>query len=113
MGNSNAKAVFIGIKGTAVALDRASGRELWRTALKGRDFVNVVLDGDDLFATTRGQIFCLNAASGRIRWNNPLKGLGYGLVTIATSNTQAAAIAEYGRREQANAAAGASVTAGG
>jgi outer membrane protein assembly factor BamB len=40
------EAIYIGIRGTVVALDRASGAEIWRADLKGSDFVNVVLDGD-------------------------------------------------------------------
>jgi hypothetical protein len=38
--------VHIGIKGSVVALDRRSGNEIWRTRLKGAQFVNVALDGD-------------------------------------------------------------------
>ena len=75
----------MGVKGKAIALDRASGQEVWRTELKGGAFVNLVLDGGDLFATASGEIFCLDPASGRIRWNNPLRGMGWGLVTVATS----------------------------
>ena len=98
--------VFIGIKGTALALDRATGRELWRTDLKGSDFVNMVLDGGDLFATTHGEIFCLDPVTGRIRWNNPLKGLGWGLVTIAAPEASSvAAMAAYRRQQEAAAAA--------
>ena len=37
--------VFIGIKGTVLALDRATGQEVWRSKLKGASFVNVILDG--------------------------------------------------------------------
>jgi outer membrane protein assembly factor BamB len=103
--------VFIGIKGTALALDRATGRELWRTDLKGSDFVNTVLDGGDLFATTHGEIFCLDPATGRIRWNNPLKGLGWGLVTIAPSEASSvAAMAAYRRQQEAAAAAAGSAS---
>jgi outer membrane protein assembly factor BamB len=36
-------AILIGIQGTVVALERATGTELWRTALKGSQFVNVTL----------------------------------------------------------------------
>jgi outer membrane protein assembly factor BamB len=94
--------VYLGIRGTVVALDRQSGAELWRTPLKGWNFVNLTLEGDDLFATTYGEIYCLDAATGRIRWNNRLRGLGYGLVSIAgASNT--AIVGQY----QADAAASA------
>ena len=75
--------IYIGIKGTVLAVDRRTGAEQWRTPLKGSDFVNVVLDGDALFATARGELFCLDPTTGQVRWNNPLTGLGWGLLTIA------------------------------
>jgi hypothetical protein len=35
--------IYIGIAGTVVALDRATRTEVWRSDLKGNDFVNVAL----------------------------------------------------------------------
>ena len=35
--------IYIGIAGTVVALDRTTGTEVWRSDLKGNDFVNVAL----------------------------------------------------------------------
>ena len=80
---TSTRLLFIGIKGSAIAIDRASGQEVWRSKLKGSDFVNVVLEDGELFAAAHGELFCLDAATGSIRWHNPLKGLGWGLVTIA------------------------------
>ena len=114
MAKFNEKIVFAGIKGKALALDRVTGREIWRTELKGSDFVNLVLDGDELFATTRGEVFCLDPATGRIRWNNPLKGLGWGLVTIATPEASSVAVmAEYRRQQEAAASSDSSSSAAG
>ena len=46
--------IFVGIKGTVVAIDRSTGKTLWKTDLKGADFVNVTLqDGD---RTLRGRV---------------------------------------------------------
>jgi hypothetical protein len=102
---SQTNLIFIGIKGTALALDRATGQEVWRTKLKGADFANVVLLDGDLFATADGELFCLEASTGRIRWQNPLKGLGLGLVTIAAPDSrQAVLMREKQRRDQAAAA---------
>jgi hypothetical protein len=53
MSTVNDRLVFVGIHGHALGLDRRTGRQAWRTPLKG-DFVNLVLLGDDLLATTRG-----------------------------------------------------------
>lgn len=100
--------VFIGLYGTVLALDRATGSESWRSDLPGSDFVNVVLDGADLFAATRGRLYCLDAATGTVRWENELKGLGYGLVSIAGGT--AAPSAEALRRQRAAAAAAASAS---
>jgi outer membrane protein assembly factor BamB len=103
--------VFVGIKGTVLALHRHSGDELWRTELKGSDFVNLVLDGPDLFATSRGEIYCLDPATGQIRWNNPLRGLGCNLVSIASANpANLPAIAQYLQNQQAAAAYAGSAT---
>ena len=102
---SQTNLIFIGIHGTVLALDRATGQEVWRTKLKGADFANVVLLDGDLFATADGELFCLEASTGRIRWQNPLKGLGLGLVTIAAPDSrQAVLMREKQRRDQAAAA---------
>lgn len=96
--------LYIGIGGHAVALDRATGTEVWRTKLKGSEFVNVAVDGNDVFASARGQVFCLDAATGTVRWQNELTGLGWGLVSIAGGGAATAAEAERRRRAAAAAA---------
>jgi outer membrane protein assembly factor BamB len=101
--------VFIGMRGCVMALDRRTGFEIWRTALKSCNFVNVSLDGPDLFATTVGEIFCLDPGTGRIRWNNALRGMGYGLICIAGASTQAPIAEEY-HRQQDSASAAATTT---
>jgi len=102
-----AKIIYLGVRGSVVAVDSATGQELWNTSLKGAEFVNVVLDGDNLFATTRGEIFCLDPKGGGLRWHNPLKGYGLGLITIAGEGiaSNAAVSAEKRRRDQEQAAA--------
>ncbi|MHC1767028.1 MAG: PQQ-binding-like beta-propeller repeat protein [Verrucomicrobiia bacterium] len=66
--------VFVGIKGSVIALKRASGEQVWATHLKGSDFVNVVVDGGQVLATCRGEICCLDPLSGAGLWHNRLKG---------------------------------------
>ena len=100
--------VFIGIKGTVLALDRATGQEMWRSKLKGAEFVNVVLQDGDLFAATEGELYSLDLASGAIRWHNPLKGLGRGLITVASSGVQQT-VPMNQMQQEAAAAAGATV----
>jgi len=104
--------IFIGIAGTVLALDRTTGAEIWNSSLKGTDFVNVVLDGDRVLASTRGELYCLDSTTGRILWNNPLKGLGRGLISVATANSPLGSIipsVEQKRREEEAAASGTAV----
>jgi len=108
--------VFVGIKGSVVALDRATGQQVWATHLKGFTFVNVVLQNDAVFASCYGEIFCLEPLTGNARWHNRLKGFGTGLATIATEhcpgNNNSVILAEKRRRDDQNnaAAAGAAAT---
>lgn len=105
---SNGDNLVIGIGGHAVALDAASGAEIWRTKLKGGDFVTVSLVGRHVFAGAGGELFCLDAAGGQILWRNRLKGLGTGLIAFASTDDAAAVAAEARRR----AAAAATTAAG-
>jgi outer membrane protein assembly factor BamB len=99
--------VLVGIRGSLVALNRATGEQVWATRLKGYDFVNVVLDGEELFATAAGEIFCLDPLTGDALWHNPLTGFGTGLATIATAagigSEPMAVLAEKQRQNQAAA----------
>lgn len=89
--------IFIGVKGRAMAVFRRTGQIVWETHLKSSGFVNLVRDGEDLLATTAGEIFCLDPGTGRIRWSNPLRGMGFGLVTIASANPLPAMMEELNR----------------
>lgn len=77
------KIIYLGIKGSVIALNAATGEPIWTVHLKSSDFVNVILDGDNLYATTQGEIFCLDPQTGEGRWHNKLKGFGLGLVSVA------------------------------
>ena len=103
--------VFIGIKGSVVALNQSTGQQVWATHLKGGDFVNVVVRNGTVLASTYGEIFCLDPLTGSGRWHNPLKGLGRGLATIATEsnpgNGTAPVLVEKRRRDEEAAAAAA------
>jgi len=105
---AQSKFIYLGIKGAVIALNSATGQELWAKKLTGSDFVNVVLNGSDLLATTHGEVFCLDPQTGIIRWHNPLKGYGWGLVSIAAAGLPAnpnLIMAEKRRQDQAAAAA--------
>lgn len=78
--------LFVGIKGSVIALNRATGQQIWATHLRGSDFVNVVFQDGAVLASCYGEIFCLDPLTGNARWHNPLKGFGIGLATIAADN---------------------------
>ncbi|HLK62405.1 MAG TPA: PQQ-binding-like beta-propeller repeat protein [Bryobacteraceae bacterium] len=101
--------IYIGIHGCVLALDRATGEEIWRTKLRG-DFVNVVLQDGALYAASGGEMFCLDPSSGHIRWNNRLKGLGLGLITIATVDDQQSIVLHQKRQQDEAAAATSAAT---
>lgn len=101
--------IFIGIKGSVVALQRDTGQQVWVTHLKGSDFVNVVLQEGKLFASCCGEVFCLDPATGEGLWHNRLKGFGTGLATMALPEQPGAGMPpvlfEQHRRDQEAAAA--------
>ena len=110
-----AQLVFIGIKGSVVALNRATGQQVWATHLKGSDFVNVILQDGAVLASCYGEIFCLDPLTGVGIWHNPLKGFGRGLATIATEHNpgdgNAPVLVEKRRRDEAAAASAAAASA--
>jgi outer membrane protein assembly factor BamB len=75
--------IYLGVKGSVIAIDATTGLQIWTVHLTGSSLVNVVLDGDNLYATTNGEIFCLDPRTGDGRWHNTLRGFGWGLVSIA------------------------------
>jgi len=101
--------VFIGIKGSVVALNRTTGEQVWVTRLKGSDFVNIVVQNETVLASCYGEIFRLDPLTGNRLWHNPLKGFGMGLATIATEDGlgsgNAPVLAEKRRRDEQAAAA--------
>jgi glucose dehydrogenase len=77
--------LYIGVYNSVLAIDTRDGSEVWRAKLGGMSFVNVHWDGEDLFATTKGELFRLDPKSGAVVWHNKLKGLGHGVVTMVTT----------------------------
>jgi outer membrane protein assembly factor BamB len=108
---SGRSVIYLGTKGCALALSRASGEVLWKTRLAGSDFVSLMVDGDAVLAGTKGEVFCLDAATGSILWRNGLPGMGFGLISIATENGSTSAMLPQAKRKKDAEAAGAA-TAG-
>ena len=107
--------VFLGIRGSVVALDKKSGARVWETKLKGGSFVTLLADGNRILAGAQGEIFCLDAATGKTLWHDGLRGYGLGLMSIATqngnSNAVAAAAQQNSEQQQASSAATVGVVA--
>jgi outer membrane protein assembly factor BamB len=83
--------MFVGIGGHVVAVDGATGEELWRTRLKSTTFTSVWTDGKRVYAGAQGELFCLDASAGNVLWHNPLKGLGRGIVAFPGGGPEGAA----------------------
>jgi hypothetical protein len=78
--------LFIGTHGWVAALEKFTGRELWRTSLPKTGWSVVTLLHEDgvLFAASGGHAFAINPMNGEIAWENPLSGLGNGHLCLAT-----------------------------
>jgi outer membrane protein assembly factor BamB len=59
---------YLGLKGSVTALNRLTGKKIWKTHLKGSGFVMVVLDREMVIAHTKGEVFGLRAEDGRVLW---------------------------------------------
>ncbi len=77
--------LFLGTHGHVSAIDRDTGREVWRVSLPstGYQIVSLIVDGERLFAASKGYLFCLDVGTGDILWKNSMPGLGHSHVYIA------------------------------
>lgn len=99
--------LYLGVRGHVVALDKHDGKLIWKTRLNrvfrlvnvGSDFVNVLVDGDRVYAHSYGEMFCLDAHTGAALWSNSLKGFGHEVAMLAVaspSTSPMAALADRG-----------------
>jgi len=96
--------LFIGVGGHVVAIDPATGEEIWRTKLKTSSVATVAVVNGRLLGAANGELFCLDPATGSVLWKNRLAGLGMGVVTFpGGSDATAAEVAEQLRRAAAAA----------
>jgi outer membrane protein assembly factor BamB len=99
--------LFVGLGGHIVAVDAASGEEIWRTHLKGSDVVTVTVAGNRVFGGTKGELFCVDPSTGSILWHNRLKGLGTGILAFASTGAEIPAAVKTLEAAQAAGAAAA------
>lgn len=92
--------VFAGIKGHVVALDKATGSELWRTKVKGASFVSIILDEGRLYASAQGEVVCLDPATGSELWRNRMPKLGYGIASLVSDGAPGSGGAGAAQHEQ-------------
>jgi outer membrane protein assembly factor BamB len=85
--------IFIGVGGHVVAIDAATGEEVWRTKLKTTNMATVWADGKRVYGGAQGELFCLDPATGDRLWHNRLKGLGMGVVAFPSNSAEVAAAA--------------------
>ena len=103
--------MYLGVRGSVVAFEKLSGKEIWRRHLKGAAFVTLAIDEKEIFAHTGGHLFCVDKETGRELWSNGLKGLGYGLGMIAIDSANASNAAMVQQIQAQQAAAGTAVAA--
>jgi outer membrane protein assembly factor BamB len=83
--NASHSLLFIGVGGSAVAVDRSTGTEIWRTKLKSTNLSTIHFDGENLFAGSAGEVFRLDPSTGEVIWHNKLPRLGMGVVAFPSS----------------------------
>ncbi|MBI5768603.1 MAG: PQQ-binding-like beta-propeller repeat protein [Verrucomicrobia bacterium] len=105
--------VLLGVKGTVLAFQKDTGKQLWATHLKSNGFVTTIADDLLVYAHTGGELFCLDLQTGTGLWQNNLPGLGYDVASLALPNQPppSDAMQEKLRRDQSDAAAATSTSA--
>ncbi len=83
-GNYGKDQLFVGVCGNAAAIEKQTGRELWRTSLPkvGKNLVTVLYEDGFLYAASDRKLFAINAEKGKIMWE---KALRHNHVNMATT----------------------------
>lgn len=97
--------LYIGLGGHVVAIDRATGAEIWRCKLRSSSFVTITVEPEAIYAGANGELYCVDPATGTIRWHNRLKGLGMSVVAFGGSGLTTTAAAVQAAQAAATAAA--------
>jgi len=79
--------LFVGTHGWVAALNKFTGREIWRVNLPKTGWSVVTLLHEDgvLFAACGGHVFAMNPTTGEVAWDNSLPGLGTSHLCLATA----------------------------
>jgi glucose dehydrogenase len=104
--------VYVGIRGSIVALKRDSGEIAWSTPLaKGASLVPLVVEGGLVIGISGGEVSAIDARTGKLVWHNVLKGYGTGFAVLAGSQDPGGAAAIAAASAAAHAAMIASTAA--
>ena len=104
--------LYVGIKGSVVALDRATGSIVWTARLaRGSSLVPLVVENGRVLAVSNGEVSCLDARTGKLIWHNELKGYGTGFAMLAGSQDPSVAAAVAAAMAAASAANIAAISA--
>ncbi len=106
--------IFVGFNSRVAALDRNSGRLVWKwKASAGSGFAALLLDGEQVIVSVNGYTYALDALTGEELWWNEMKGFGYGVSCLASLNGSSIgwSLLEESARQQRNEDAGAAAHA--
>ena len=105
---SQSEPLYIGIGGHVVAIDRATGTEIWRCKLRRASFITVFCDESNVYAGANGELYCVEKSTGHLRWHNRLDGLGTSIIAFAGDSTTSVTAAAIAAQRAAVAAAASS-----
>lgn len=115
MGNNDL--IYIGMRAHVVALDKATGAEVWRRQLNGSisgdRFVTLLVENERIYAHTKGELYCLDAMTGSILWRNELRGLSYDLASLALSGSSSSPANIKWKKNSDSSSDGSSANGGG
>lgn len=105
--------MFAASNRVVMALDRYTGRPVWRIKLPrffGGSIVTIMAAGNEVFIGRGGYVYCLDRSTGGVLWERGISTSGGGLVMMATDGSVShdAAAASSAAAAQAAAVAGAS-----
>lgn len=117
---SNSDLLYAGVGKTVMALDRFSGRPVWRIKLPrllGGHISMVLPHGNELYVGRGSYVYCLDRFTGRVLWE---RGVGtmsgvlvMSLVGDGTGQQQASSKAHAAQQQAASASAAAAAAAAG
>ena len=98
--------LFLGTHNEVAAVEKATGRILWRTTLRqeffkaGYSFVTLLVEDGVVYAHTYGRLYAVDGMTGQVLWENLLEGMGHGMASLAVEGLPAVAPAQVAEIEE-------------